>query len=281
MDRGPEFNSERLYFDKWEMHRLLTAAKKVTSLCHVPAAELWQPGVVTRMLERYGTVYIKPVDTWGGTWITRIEKTPTGYTRRMHPNVAADLRYEDLEEDIASIYDGRRCIVQQCAPALTYGDHALDIRVHMQRDEHEAWVFAGALVRVAGDHGVVSNVALSGGQVLPVDAVMSTLFGQRKLRAAAVTSTVPIVGREICKALDRYHEFEEVGADFGVDARGGLWLYEVNTDDAFGRPSRELFSRLPSTEPYEAMQKRAEARDMATLQAVARALFGDTWDSRS
>jgi hypothetical protein len=58
----------------------------------------------------------------------------------------------------------------------------------------------------------------------------------------------------------KHYEFDEVGIDLGLHKTGSLWLFEVNTNDAMGSPSHELFANLPDKRIYEQMKHREEDR---------------------
>ncbi|MCL6600660.1 MAG: YheC/YheD family protein [Alicyclobacillus macrosporangiidus] len=253
-------DKERGYLDKWEMYKALRGRR--LGPCRLPYTERLSDEALVRMLGRFRRVYVKPVDGWGGhgvgviarrgdRWAWTVQGEPTRWF----------VREADLVQVVRTAYGARRGVVQQAAPLARYRGRPFDVRVHLQRDAEDAWVYAGELARVGGAGALVSNVAVSGGEVLPADEVIRAVLGHRRM--PMLLRQLRTVGLAVARELERYRLFEEMGIDLGVGRDARLWLIEVNTDDALGAPSHELFAHLPDGRVYEAIRARAEARRKA------------------
>ncbi|HEU4964794.1 MAG TPA: YheC/YheD family protein [Bacilli bacterium] len=269
MGRG-ELDEERRFLNKWEMHKALDGEE--LGPCRLPETHLHGREALAEMLARYDSVYIKPVDTWGGRGISRVEREGKGedkgegerwcWTVQGEP-MQTFTNFEELAKAMSPFDEKGVCIVQQTAPLMTHGASQFDIRVHMQRDLDGTWVYAGELVRVSGADSIVSNVAISGGAVQPLAAVVGETFDVSELK-----ERLQEIGFRVCEALEAYRVFTEIGVDLGIAPDGQLWLIEVNTDDAISGPSHELFEHLPDKTYANAMRERFQARRMGMFQAL-------------
>jgi len=270
-------DAQRGSLDKWKMHSVLKRCD--IGPCHLPRTVPLTSTSLTTLLHSGSSLFIKPVQSWGGVGICQVSQTPTGYALKLHTGEAQNFRnrhqlvravktyyqslsYQDSSLPQQLIPAGDMCIVQQAAPILTWDGHAFDIRLHLQRDFTDEWIVAGWLVRVGGDQSIVSNVGISHGRVTSLEETCQALF------CATASSTLEIlrcklimVGTRIANILDEYRCFRDIGIDFGLAQNGDIWLIEVNTDDALGGPSYDLFAKLQDKAMYQEMLERKHQRE--------------------
>lgn len=258
MGRGT-LNPKRGNLDKWEMYKALR--DKNIGPCKLPRTYLLSERSMAKILSRYSFIFLKPVDTWGGRGISVVQVTKgTLVWRKLNE---PDREYNNekvLYSDLHAYYRNSRCIAQQAAPLMKIDGRPFDIRVHMQRDLDDEWVHAGSLVRVAGPRSFVSNTQISHGSVIPVAEALSSAEKQ-------IEQKLSKIGHSISTILAEYRHFQEIGIDLGIDGKGKLWLIEVNTDDALGGPSHDLFAKLPNKTLYQNMIRRTEERRLQVMRA--------------
>ncbi|MGZ4122786.1 MAG: YheC/YheD family protein [Tumebacillaceae bacterium] len=271
-----ELDAERRYLNKWEMYKALHG--EYIGACQLPETALFSASELRRLLEEYGSVFVKPVFSWGGQGISRVERSAGHYAWTLQgESPVTYATFDQLADAIVPVYEKSHCIVQQTAPLLRYLDCTFDVRVHMQRELDGRWAYAGEVVRVSGADSIVSNVAISGGYVLAVEQVVTEVLPSEAYGGDvdAWKCKLGTVGFAICHLLDRYHLFNEIGIDLGLDQNGGLWLIEVNTDDALGGPSHELFAGLPDQTVYRQIRQRYEQRNLGMFKLFMSWLYVD------
>lgn len=214
----------------------------------IPDTEQLSRENLGRMLETYGDVYVKPIKGFGGEGISRLQtfETESGWTLQGRE----EWKFRRVDEMIDSLLNHYRqtpCIVQQTAPLDRYEDKPFNIRVHMQKETNNSWVYAAELVRVGREGDVVSNL----GKVLPLESVVADEETRRTLK-----SEMKEAGMALCRLLEKHLRFLEVGLDFGVEEGRKVWLLEVNTDDERGGPSHDLFAALPDPRSYDEIRTR-------------------------
>lgn len=272
MRRG-RLDTKRQFLNKWEMYHALRF-DPVADL-HLPKTRLLTFSSLRTMLARWQHVYIKPVETWGGSQISKISKAKKGwivYTQNSPPNSFLDI--EKLGGFILNMYENQKTIIQRMAPVAMFEHRPLDIRILMQRNNLEKWLFSGMLARIGGKHSIVSNIEISHGQVLPVSHVLQKILVPNTLYQRQQTiKKLKKTAKNICTVLDTYTCFNEVGIDYGIQKNGRLWLFEVNTNDTLGSPSHELFAKLPDQRIYRKIEQRTAVRNTFLIKQLLSPLF--------
>ncbi|KEO81837.1 YheC/YheD family protein [Tumebacillus flagellatus] len=270
MKEKARYDEERGNYTKWEMYRLLEGED--LGPFHLPVTEALSLDAVRGMLARFSSVFLKPVDTWGGRSVGMLQEVEGRLIWRLQ---GAEAQEVELESVVAA-YDGIDAIVQEAAPVVFFQGRPFDIRTHLQRDpDGGGWVYAGELVRVGGGVGVVSNVEISGGQVMTLEEMVREVFGEAGTEsdsggicAESLREELEDGSLAVCELLEHVPHFVEIGFDVCLDADGGLWLIEVNANDALGGPSHELFAKLPDQTLYEQMMERYHARQRGFLELL-------------
>ncbi|WP_226036588.1 YheC/YheD family protein [Aquibacillus saliphilus] len=250
------FDKERLYFNKWEMYKLLAPYRFPF---HIPYTNYLTKQSLDLFTYNQASFFIKPVDTWSGKNITLVTPNYSGFILQ-HQN-GADHFFQNkdaLTQQLVHQYSHTHAIIQQRAPLIPFDTRAFDIRVHLQRDGNGYWLYAGDLIRVGGEKAIISNLFSKGGGVVETDFVLKNLFDSNQVNE--VKEHLRKSAFAITKLLDVYYPFIDIGADFGIDHSGSLWLLEVNTNDRSGRPDYDLFKKLPNKAIYKQMVARDKER---------------------
>jgi hypothetical protein len=262
----PTLNRDRQFLDKWEMHQALSTVD--IGPCKLPDTAFATPEAIMDFLERYPVVYIKPVGGWGGRSIARVEARKGQYHWQQQGFSRMTLQTpQDVVQRFVEAFGGEAAIVQQAAPLRTVNGRLFDVRALLQRNESDEWVHAGNVARIAGRGAVVSNVAISRGEVWAHARLFQKLQVRPNIRRR-ILGDIEVVALKVAKVLDGYRDFEEIGLDFGLDFENLLWLIEVNTNDNLGGPSHELFAQLLDKSLYKAIQARTEMRQMQLLSDI-------------
>ncbi|BCJ86318.1 YheC/YheD family protein [Effusibacillus dendaii] len=257
---------ERGSLNKWEMYKALQG--EPIGPCQLPVTHLLTGETLRQMLKRFTAVYVKPAGSWGGNGISVVKRLKDGYSWQLQgESEQTYVSIQPLAERLTRFYQGCT-IVQQAIDFLPYQNRPFDVRIHMQREADWNWVFAGSLARIGGRGSIVSNVLISRGAVEPTAQVLASVYPTAEWEQ--IEHQLIEIGYSISLILEEYRLFYEIGIDVGVDPTGTLWLIEVNTDDALGGPSHQLFAELPDRSVYDRMiqrlQKRQQMRAMDLWQ---------------
>ncbi|MCT2536951.1 YheC/YheD family protein [Aquibacillus koreensis] len=243
------FDKNRLFFNKWEMYKLLSSYQVPF---HIPFTTVLTRQSLHYFLNSTSPFFIKPVNSWAGKNITLVNPTLNGFILSQPNGNSSFYQNQSLiMQSIERQYAGTHSILQEKAPLTSFNSKVFDIRVHLQRDPSGGWIYAGDLARIGGNKVIVSNLFAQGGGVMETDNVINHIldFNQvNNVKQKLAKSTYTIA-----KILDSQYPFVDIGADFGLDQQGDLWLLEVNTNDREGRPGYDLFKKLPNKTTYKKM----------------------------
>lgn len=211
-------------------------------------------------LQRYRSIYLKPVAGSRGQNVMRIftHKDGTYGLHRENERPRSFLTRSELHRAITELTRSRTWIVQRDVHLATIHDRPYDVRVMMQKDEHEQWQCTGICAKIAGPHSAVTNIARSHGRVVSLADALLQSHGYTAWKSSRMQQKLCKLGFNACKRLEAYQTYSEIGLDVGIDKTGKLWILEENTG-----PSHALFAHLADQRTYLHIQKVARARKIA------------------
>ncbi|QCT03587.1 hypothetical protein E6C60_2876 [Paenibacillus algicola] len=140
-----------------------------------------------------------------------------------------------------SQFTGHRSFVMQPFLQLTSADgRPFDIRVLVQKNGQGRWCLTGSALREGSCEGLTSNLH-GGGRAAQVLPGLISRFGSAA--SAGIMDTIHHLSELIPPDLEEgFGRLGELGIDFGVDAKGTVWLLEVNS-----KPGRRVFTQTGDT----------------------------------
>jgi glutathione synthase/RimK-type ligase-like ATP-grasp enzyme len=222
------------YLNKWDCHRWLS--QDPSAVPYLPDTRLYKgAGVVEDMLNRYGSVYLKPAQGSLGRGIIRLKKkgglyeykydlrggtTVGGYTPRL----------DALEKALYPMLKGKQYIVQQTLNLVQFQGNPFDIRVLMQKGSRGIWQRTKVFARVA-QHGSITSNLTGGGSAELIEEVLQQCFGPTYRKRNGVWPKIRDLSRVIPEALEKQmgQNFAELGLDIGINSDRRVWLIEVNS----------------------------------------------------
>lgn len=198
---------------------------------HIPLTQWYHDVTLTRMINKFRVLYIKPDTGSAGTGVIRIKKLNRfeflisfkGSSRRCPiKKIVSEVRKR--------MHRGKKYIIQQGIPLATYKNKPFDLRIVLQKPSSR-WVLTWMSAKIAPRaSSIVTNVA-KGAR----DAKMKeTLQGaDQSLNVPKVLKNLTDVSYKIAKKLGARFPFRIVGLDMGIDKKGKVWFIEANTKPGF------------------------------------------------
>lgn len=244
-----EFNSQVFnqgFFNKWKIHQWLSSHPYTSNF--VPETYL-SPSIATikQMLDRHYMVYLKPSGGSLGLGIFRITHSPgTGYFCRYREGDQNILhKFRSLDKLIHHYFSKEparfnKYIVQQGIRLIKHDKRPVDFRVHLHKDGSGEWTVVAIGSKAAGP-GCVTTHVRTGGTIIPTDQILQDIF---KDQAPLVEYSIKQSSITIAETLEQHVDgpLGELGMDMGLDRKGAVWLFEVNS-----KPGRHIFHH-PSLE---------------------------------
>ena len=218
--------------DKWGVWEALLARRPLRP--HLPETTLLRRGEeiaeVEEWLERYASVFIKPVRGSGGHGVVRVqEDRDGGYVLTSSDTV--HLSREELQEQLKKLVGREKHLIQRGLPLLEVDRRNIDIRVVLHRDGYGDWQAVCTVPRIGQPGQAVTNLARGGEK--------RSLSWLRELDADIPSQEeiedVAILAAEGVTAIRPTLAF--LGIDVALDREGDLWVIDVNP-----RPGRKVLT---------------------------------------
>ncbi|WP_043933156.1 YheC/YheD family endospore coat-associated protein [Bacillus sp. EB01] len=224
------------FFNKIDIHNRLresSAARK-----YLPETVLYSSvSEVRRLLDKYGSVYLKPCDGSRGKGICQVIAELPGSTcyARFRNNQGENklLKFPNLDALFSEMFSTkkRRNLLVQQRILLTKADgNAVDFRVHTNKDANGQWQVSAIAAKLAGNQSITTHAGY-GGQI----HTLEELFGDKK---AEIEQKLANSALELSHILEQKLDgiTGEFGWDLCFDRNGRAWLLEANS-----KPGRSIF----------------------------------------
>ncbi len=240
---GNLFNS--YFYTKWEMWKLLSSDNGVSM--HLPfTKKVKDISTVKKVLKKYPSIYIKPVDGSEGAKIIRVEKGRYGYRitddKNNKANVTKLEEYPNLEEKLKS---GREYIVQQDV-SMKHDSRNVDFRIYMQKNKLHKWISSGITARVGRQGSIITNLRQQE-YWLKARKAFRKIYGLSKKEAASQEKQLVDIFTKACEAVDKTGHFGDIAIDFTVDKNLNVWILELNMRNVYPVEDRSLSHKVKGT----------------------------------
>lgn len=217
--------------NKWSRHEVMRSSSKLSA--YMPETKKMSLANLTAMLNKYGMVYVKPVNGSMGIGVMKVEKRgkgircQAGTVRRSFPDVSSGY------SAIRDYAEGKSYMVQMGIRLAKYRGRPFDFRMMVQRKPGGPWKVTGIAGRLAHPRKIVTNGS-QGGTIYPASVLLPG--------SGAQINRMKQIGLSCVKRLHAvYPGMKQIGLDMAVDTRGRTWIIEANT-----KPDPCPFTKLPS-----------------------------------
>lgn len=196
------------------------------------------------MLNKYRTVYLKPISGSGGENIIRVSQSRTANVYEYQYQLNKQLvkgnaeNIKKLQFGLKKIMGMQSYIVQQQINLLRVQDSLADMRVMVQKDESGQWLITGRAFRIGKSGSITSNIS-GGGRACDVNEILEKNFAD-PLDQARISAEIDYLALQAAQGIEKhYSPIGELGIDIGLDQDGRLWFIEANL-----KPARKVFSLI-------------------------------------
>lgn len=243
------FNSfSRGSFNKWELYKRLSPNPKL--LPYLPATKLLTDiSVLSDMLDKYHSIYIKPTKGTLSRGVVRADQTDSGWMVAIPSKKQASglsvMHLESLskQQEWFSGLKSKEYLAQQAIKMQRYQDRPIDFRVIMQKDETGTWGCTGIFGKFGRSGSIITNFSRAGFLRSGFDA-FQLAFSMNEEEAKGKIEKMKEITFQICDVFDQYGNYGDLGIDLMVDIHGKVWILEVNTLDTYHRFPLHLKDKL-------------------------------------
>ncbi|SEM82108.1 YheC/YheD family protein [Lihuaxuella thermophila] len=218
---------------------------------YLPETHWYHPETLNLMLDKHGSVFIKPDKGGGGRGAIRIEKRSNQKVECRSLNERILLPPEQIIGWIERrLNPTKKYIMQQGIHLATIKGRPFDLRIFLQKPRQE-WEVNGICAKLASPGKIVTNYS-KGGQPYEAYKALLGITSQDKKKAKEIFVELYCLSKEIAKTLNsRFSGLKELGIDAGIDKQLRIWIFEVNTKPNFKMfrylPDRRMFMRIYQT----------------------------------
>ncbi len=237
----PLFNDR--FLTKWDVHNILHAEEHLQP--YLPKTDLYSKESLSSLLDKYSSVYLKPINGSQGRNIYRVSTNEHVIVESssIREKNKEFLHLHDFHDWFHSRSKQYIFIIQQTIPLITYQDRQLDFRVLCHKNHQHQWRITSIVSRISAVHQFVSNLARGGDLFKPEKALMEHFDPQTLQAQLALMKELSLeVAHVISQASDGY--VGELGIDMGIDSSGNPWLIEVNS-----KPSKNTEEQKQNIRP--------------------------------
>lgn len=236
-------------FSKLDLWKACSSDEKVRKL--LPVTEKYQTVAdLEAMLDKFSTVYLKPIRGMKGIGIYLVKQDPNGFILINHQKDKYLLKTIKEVEKFLGNKIKKGYIIQQGIPT-SYKNKHFDFRLYFQKTVKKKWICQGSIGRIAQEESIVTNLNhvahLSTGE-----KAIKIIFKVSHTEAKLILDDTINSCIDLCNLLDKkLGHFGDVAIDVIIDHNHIPWVLEVN--NMYGKRSlyimkdNELIQTLHTT----------------------------------
>jgi len=232
---------------KWIKTKVLLGNGDARS--HIPDTRKFSKSTLTKMLELYGMVYVKPELGTYGKGVIRVEKRGgVEYAYQLGTTEKGFRDYETFYQSLLRETKKKSYLIQKGIHLVKYKKRRFDIRVMVQLSPKGVWETTALIGRVAHPEKIVTNYH-SGGKPMDVKRLFSAHLSVSEMEK--VMNKLDKLGVTTARHLHKkYPGIRQIGLDIGFDHSWIPWIIEVNTN-----PDPYIFNKLSDKSMYRKVMR--------------------------
>lgn len=223
------FNS--CFLDKYISYSILDKNPSVNK--YLLDVNVYDHNNLKSMIEKYNTLYVKPIRNSLGIGIWRCSKLKDGkYVFQVKKNNKIINYISKNMMKLLQFFDShigdRDYLIQEGIRLLKYEERIFDVRALAQKNKEGIWSLTGAGARVAAPNAYMTHVP-NGGEIMCLDEILdyvTTDHSQLELLKQQLEEMAVCIPETLENELQM--SFGEISMDIGIDKDFRLYLIEIN-----------------------------------------------------
>lgn len=210
--------------NKWMKFAVLQQHSGVAK--HIPSMRRFSAENLAAMLRQHPFIVAKPIVGTGGSRVMKIQRAGSGFMLHSAGTKKTYGSMPELLQAITRISGKRPLMLQQGIQLTTIDGRPVDYRVKLAKVGRN-WEIRAVVGRVARPGLFVTNLCQGGMQLKGRQAVRRTF--PASLVKDKIATMVGVARTSTMLLESRYPGIGMLGYDFGIDKKGTVWIFEVNT----------------------------------------------------
>lgn len=233
-----------------KMIKTLVIKKNMKIVPYIPDTYWYTAENVRKILDRYGSAFLKPDKGDGGGGAIKLVRQSNG--KILCKTFAVEEIVNPIQVSswvVKRILANQKYIVQQGIDLAQVKGRPFDIRIHLQKPESR-WIISGTCAKVAPVGRIVTNHC-QGSTPQSLDSVILQICSYDSAKAKRIIEELHTISYDISQTLNnQFKGLKELGVDIGIDKQLKIWIFEVNT-----RPCPNMFKELSDVSMYQKIIK--------------------------
>ncbi|KAA0546552.1 hypothetical protein FZW96_15020 [Bacillus sp. BGMRC 2118] len=212
------------YYHKWDLYKLLNKHPEI--LKYFPETKQFNDEqVLAYMLNKYSSVYFKPIAGTYGYGICKIERVSKGYQLIKRSTEIEEFQtFKELVNYLKSKVKKGSYIIQQDVAFHKQGKN-IDFRMMVQKNEKRKWKCNAFIARYGEKKKIYTN---DPSDVQDGNTALQNMFQFPDEELKWKEQEICLICKDIGKTFDQYGHYADLGIDLTVDKDMNVWILEVN-----------------------------------------------------
>lgn len=210
--------------DKWT--KTVTLLDDLTVAHLIPETRMYNKDHFKAMLKKYGKIVLKPVKGTDGRGLILVVKDAKKYFCHHEKELRHFTSFHALLSFIEQVRNKKEYLVQRGIHLATINGRPIDYRITVEKKDGK-WTVTNFIGRLSHHKLFITNLSRGGKKLIFKEAIKRSLpsLDVKKVEKKIIKLTQ--ISAELLEK--RFKGFRSLGFDYGIDQRGRLWLFEVNT----------------------------------------------------
>lgn len=222
-------------FYKWDLYRRLWDLPQMRP--HMPQTVIYRESDDLQvMLDRYKTVYLKPVKGRYSNQVVRIRQLESDAYEYSYVDDQLRIKVADswnqLINFIPPFYKGKQFVVQEAIQIYKLNGRIVDMRAELQRNRQGELVIVAISARLGAPHSPVSSTRADTTIFRFADFFKENLTCSKEELNNLFNQVDEFLKKVFLSVEKIYGVFGDMGIDFALDRDLNLWLIECNSKSA-------------------------------------------------
>ncbi|MBM6618221.1 YheC/YheD family protein [Bacillus suaedaesalsae] len=212
------------YYHKWDLYKLLNKHSNI--LKYFPETKQFNnEQVLAYMLNKYSSVYFKPINGTYGHGICKIERVSKGYQLIKRSSEIEEIQtFKELFNYLESKVKKGSYIIQQDVAFQKQGKN-IDFRMMVQKNQKRKWNCNAFIARFGEKKKIYTN---DPSDVQDGYMALQSMFQLTDEELRWKEQEICSICKDIGKTFDQYGHYADLGIDLTVDKNMNVWILEIN-----------------------------------------------------
>ena len=223
-------NKRVIYWkDKWSKHKVMVESSSLKP--YFPDTTIYNSTSLSRYINKYAVVFLKPKAGTGGIGIIKITKKGARYKIQKGLKIKKTSKFATLSSIVKQMTHNQKYLIQKGIHLARIKGRPVDFRVLSYKPANK-WIVYGVMGKVAAPGKIVTNYH-RGGKPITLSKALTNSLGMTTREHRRIENKLASICRRVGNVLSHRTNIRELGVDIAIDRKRKIWIIEANTKPRF------------------------------------------------